>query len=152
MANVAISELPEADLPLDGTEDTVIVQDGATKRCSTQDIADVLGIPKEYRAVASQTGTSAPTVATPVKNSLSGAIVYTRSSTGIYVGTLAGAFPAGKTWFNERTQYLALVDKFVYFVRFNDDSFNIFVKTAATDTFVDLQYSDLVNVSILVYP
>lgn len=36
-----ISEMVEADLPLDGTEDMEIVQDGFTRRCSTQDVADL---------------------------------------------------------------------------------------------------------------
>lgn len=41
MAQVKISELTEANLPLDGTEDLPVVQDGVTVRCSTQDIADL---------------------------------------------------------------------------------------------------------------
>lgn len=41
MANIKISELNEATLPLDGTEDLPIVDAGVTKRCSTQDIADL---------------------------------------------------------------------------------------------------------------
>lgn len=41
MADVKISELTEANLPLDGTEDLPIVEGGVTKRCSTQDIADL---------------------------------------------------------------------------------------------------------------
>lgn len=41
MADIKISELTEANLPLDGTEDLPIVQDGVTKRVSTQDIADL---------------------------------------------------------------------------------------------------------------
>lgn len=38
-----ISEMTEADLPLDGTEDIEIVQSGVTRRCSTQDVADLAG-------------------------------------------------------------------------------------------------------------
>jgi len=43
MADIKISELTEAD-PLDGTEDLPIVQDAATVRCSTQDIADLASV------------------------------------------------------------------------------------------------------------
>lgn len=43
MADKKISELTEANLPLDGTEDLPIVQGGSTVRCSTQDIADLAG-------------------------------------------------------------------------------------------------------------
>ena len=38
---IKISELNEAGLPLDGTEDLAIVEAGVTKRCSTQDIANL---------------------------------------------------------------------------------------------------------------
>lgn len=49
-----------------------------------------------YTALISQTGTSDPTV-TVLQNTLSGTPVWTRSSTGVYVATLTGAFPANKT-------------------------------------------------------
>lgn len=49
-----------------------------------------------YAALLNQTGTDAPT-ATVIYNGLSGLIVWTRFTNGEYRGTLAGAFPAGKT-------------------------------------------------------
>lgn len=49
---------------------------------------------KNYVARLSQSGTAAPT-ATIFENSI-GAIVWTRTSAGNYVGTLTGAFPAAK--------------------------------------------------------
>jgi len=51
---------------------------------------------KSYVAVLNQTGTSAP-VATVLENSLSGTIVWSYVSTGIYDATLAGAFNSSKT-------------------------------------------------------
>ena len=51
---------------------------------------------KVYRALLTQSGTSVPTV-TVLENSLGGTVVWTRDSIGNYVGTLAGAFPSGKT-------------------------------------------------------
>jgi hypothetical protein len=51
---------------------------------------------KSYVALMSQTGTAAPT-AIQLENSL-GNIVWTRSSAGIYNGTLSGAFPITKTF------------------------------------------------------
>lgn len=45
MADQKISELTEATLPLDGTEDIVLVQGAVSKRCSTQDVADLVNIP-----------------------------------------------------------------------------------------------------------
>jgi len=49
-----------------------------------------------YVATLVQTGTAAP-VATVLENGLSGAVVWTRTGKGIYVGTLTGAFTSGKT-------------------------------------------------------
>lgn len=51
---------------------------------------------KVYTALLSQSGTSAPT-ATVLENTLGGTIVWTRSNTGQYVGTLTGAFTDQKT-------------------------------------------------------
>lgn len=47
---------------------------------------------KNYITTLTQTGTSAPTVATPFVNQLSAAIVWTYVSSCIYDGTLANAF------------------------------------------------------------
>jgi len=52
-------------------------------------------LPLKYVALISQTGTSAPTV-TVLENTI-GSIVWTRSATGNYEGTLTGAFTASKT-------------------------------------------------------
>lgn len=49
------------------------------------------GSVKVYKALLSQTGTSAP-VARVYQNNLGGEVVWTRDGTGIYVGTLAGKF------------------------------------------------------------
>jgi len=49
---------------------------------------------KEYVASLSQTGTDAP-VATVLKNTLGGTLVWSRGSAGLYQATLAGAFPTG---------------------------------------------------------
>lgn len=52
---------------------------------------------KVYRALLTQSGTSAP-VATVLENSLGGTIVWTRNDAGDYFGTLAGAFTNNKTF------------------------------------------------------
>jgi hypothetical protein len=51
---------------------------------------------KTYVALISQSGTAAP-VATVLENTLGGAVVWSRSVTGQYVGTLTSAFTPGKT-------------------------------------------------------
>ncbi len=52
---------------------------------------------KVYRALLTQTSTAAP-VATVLENSLGGMVVWTRTDTGDYLGTLVGAFTASKTF------------------------------------------------------
>ena len=60
------------------------------------DILDANGKPltKDYRALISQTGTSAPSVI-EFENTI-GAIVWTRLAVGKYMGTLVGAFTINK--------------------------------------------------------
>lgn len=59
--------------------------------------AKSLNVPKVYRAIITQSSTSAPT-ATVFENSLGKVITWTRSAAGQYVGTATGAFTAGKTF------------------------------------------------------
>lgn len=54
---------------------------------------------KVYTALLNQTGTNAP-VATVLENTLGGTVVWTRNSPGLYIATLIGAFPLGKTYGN----------------------------------------------------
>jgi hypothetical protein len=68
--------------------------DPAASRTTLQ-ISDA-GHVKVYRALLTQTGTSAPT-ATVLENTI-GSIVWTRTTVGTYKGTLTGAFTIGKTW------------------------------------------------------
>jgi len=51
---------------------------------------------KTYYALMTQSGTGAPT-ATVIENTLGGTVVWTRSITGEYTGTLTGAFTNNKT-------------------------------------------------------
>lgn len=54
---------------------------------------------KKYVALMSQTGTDAPT-AIILENTI-GNIIWTYDSVGIYIGTLAGAFPINKVWISQ---------------------------------------------------
>ena len=54
---------------------------------------------KVYSALITQTGTAAPTVTILGENDL-GTIVWARTATGVYTGTLAAAFVASKTHVN----------------------------------------------------
>ncbi len=99
MAKEKISELTAA-ATLDGTELVPVVQDGETVRTTAQDIADLGGGGASYLkyvALLTQTGTEAPTEII-LENSLSGAITWTRSDIGVYVGTLEAEFTIEKTF------------------------------------------------------
>lgn len=52
---------------------------------------------KKYVALITQTGTNNPN-ALVLENTLGGTVVWTRSSTGVYYGTLTGVFTNLKTW------------------------------------------------------
>lgn len=84
--NYALSELKVNDKLLASDGDT-----GATKNVSPEDVADLNGGATIYRAFLSQSGTNAP-IAVVVGPNTIGDIIWTRSTTGIYVGTLANAF------------------------------------------------------------
>ena len=100
-----------------------------------------------YTALMSQTGVNAPT-AVVLQNTLSGTIVWTRTSPGLYVGTLAGAFPVNKTWCIS-INGIGNHEIVCRIHRANDNQVEIY----ATDTNVfddDLMVN--VNVKIEVYP
>ena len=59
-------------------------------------VSDILPTYTKYIALISQTSTSAPTVI-ELENTI-GPIVWTRLSTGVYEGTLTGAFTLDKTY------------------------------------------------------
>ena len=76
---------------LAGTGTRQVVAD-ASGNLSTQGVGY-----KVYTALLTQTGTSAP-ITTVLDNSLGGTIVWTRTGTGSYTGTLSGVFTNLKTW------------------------------------------------------
>lgn len=101
MAKIPYSEFVEgldAAAALDGTEPVVVLQGGVPVESTTQDIADLGGASYlKYVALLTQIGTDAP-VATVLENTLGGTVVWTYGGTGEYLGTLAGAFTAGKVF------------------------------------------------------
>jgi len=79
------------------TAPTATVGTNTTQIANTAFVQTAIGNYKKYVALLSQSGTNAPT-ATVLENTLGGTIVWTRNSTGLYTGTLAGVFTANKTW------------------------------------------------------
>ena len=75
---------------------------------------------KKYVALMTQTGTAAPTV-TVLENTI-GDIVWTRASTGLYRGTLIGAFTLDKTY---AMMSVTLIDGIVNVFRFSNDTVRV---------------------------
>lgn len=84
--NYAVGTLKVNDKLLASDGDT-----GATKNVSPEDVAELNGGASIYRAFLTQSGTNAPTAVVVGPNTI-GDIVWTRTTTGIYVGTLTNAF------------------------------------------------------------
>ena len=81
----------------------IVEQDGITTTNLTvtstlngRAVSDILPTYKKYIALITQSSTSAPSVI-ELENTI-GPIVWTRTATGIYFGTLTGAFTASKTY------------------------------------------------------
>ena len=67
-----------------------------TQTLNGRAVSDILPTYKKYIALISQSSTAAPTVI-ELENTI-GPIIWTRNSTGIYYGTLAGVFTVDKTY------------------------------------------------------
>lgn len=79
------------------TAPTATAGTNTTQIATTAFVQAAIGNYKKYVALLSQSGANAPT-ATVLENTLGGTVVWTRNSTGLYTGTLAGVFTANKTW------------------------------------------------------
>lgn len=89
-----------------------------------------VGQTKVYTALITQTSTNPPTVEI-LKNTL-GNIIWTRTGTGAYVGTLTGAFPETKTWVMiNQEDWMSDTGKFAMHRNNNDDSVYIDTFNAA---------------------
>jgi hypothetical protein len=88
-ANVATGDL----IPIVDISDTTDASSGTTKKITAGELG--LNV-KRYIALLAQAADQNPT-ATVLENTLSAAIVWARTSTGLYTGTLSNAFTVGKT-------------------------------------------------------
>lgn len=133
MSNKRISELTTSSVPIKSTDYLeVSVYNGSTYD-SKKVSSDYLKPYKVYTALLTQSGTSAPT-ATVLENTI-GSIVWARSASGDYNGTLTGAFTASKTFVSLTLNY-AGTSVTGYGVRSNDNV--VLVQTIdATNTGVD---------------
>lgn len=99
-----------------------------------------------YTALLSQSDTDAPT-ATVLENTLGGTVVWTRDEEGVYIGTLAGAFTAEKTWCSVTGDGDSPFGAAA--VRTTDDTVQ-FYTLDATGTFID--GFSILSLEIRVYP
>ena len=98
MADTKISAMSAAGA-LDGSELVPIVQGGANVRTTVTAIATGGAITwKLYQAAIVQAGDTSDPTATVIGSNLTGTPVWTRSSKGTYIATLAGVFLAAKTF------------------------------------------------------
>ena len=114
-----------------------------------QEITSISPTPnyKIYRALLTQTSTSAPT-STIIENTLSGDIVWTRNSPGNYTGTLTGEFLLGKTFYPTYGSTNGL-DRF-FMHRIDDNTFKIYTLSYdETTSLDDLLYNT--PIEIIVY-
>jgi hypothetical protein len=94
MAGVKVTDLPV--LATTDPEDVLYIVDTSDNLSKQIAVEDFLGY-KVYTALLTQSGTDAP-IATVLKNTLGGEIVFTYDNIGIYTGTLTGAFTENKTF------------------------------------------------------
>jgi hypothetical protein len=127
MASKKITALTAYATPLD--TDVLPIVDlvgNETKKIKVGDLLTAVSVmPKVYKAYISQYGVADPTVV-EIINTI-GAIVWTRSAGGTYIGTLAGAFPAATTFFmlGGNTQGLGTTSK-AYIQRASDNILEIY--------------------------
>lgn len=96
--SIKISELTAAGA-LTGTELVPVVQSGATKRTTTQDIAGLGGAGYlVYTATLAATSGNAPTETVVHADTIGGTITYAYSTVGVYPITRTGDFASGKVF------------------------------------------------------
>lgn len=131
---------------------TTQISDGSTA-AGKSSIADyqslILGY-KEYTGYFTQIGTSVPTVSV-TNNTLGGTVVWTRTSAGIYIGTLAGAFTNSKTFIPTMNQQLPVANKTVFMIPSGLDFITVIVRLITDGSFADLNFSESMAISIKVY-
>lgn len=111
---------------------------------------------KEYKALFTQTGTSAPNPI--ILSNTIGTIVWTRDSVGSYLGTLDGAFDDTKTLNNIFGEFNGIANTYIpisdqssitgYYTMYLNSSNEIWLITV-DETFTPIEYSTLLTVTKL---
>lgn len=109
--SLKISELTETTSATT-TDVLPVVNGGATKKITVENLRAALGVPREYIARLTQSGTSAPLVVSTLANTTGATASYARSAKGTYTLTFSSAV-------------LADTNKCVVHVGSNDELFSI---------------------------
>lgn len=144
--SVKISELPDASLPLDGTEIVPLVQSGITCKADVSDLRPY----KVYVALLTQSGTNAP-VATVLENTLGGTVVWSYNDIGDYAATLNNAFTENKTLLFFGNANVASDAVKIGFYRLTDDVLSL-TTADGSDTLANDLMQNSTSIQILVYP
>lgn len=108
--------------------------------------------PKVYVALLTQSGTDAP-VATVLKNTLGGTVVWTRDGAGLYIATLANAFVLNKTTpidFAARTGYDGFNSIFGNYFSTNQYTLDTYLNTDLAQKADDVLGNTLIKIEV--YP
>lgn len=105
--------------------------------------------PKVYIALLTQSGTDAP-VATVLKNTLGGEVVWSYDAVGQYEGTLVGAFTANKTAIFHNLPFQQSSDEILIKVVTNGE--DIIRVGVVNDAFASFNGIDSLSIKIEVYP
>ncbi len=155
-----IHNLPAASLPLDGTEDMVVVQFGVTKRCSTQDAGN-LGHPiipyKEYTVLMSNSGGTITVI--QLKNTIgdgsnngSTDIAWTVPSNGVLEGDMSSnPFTSNKTYIPGTTLIAGSVGYFVSVILLSSGTIQLGIRKYDNTASSTPNFS-LLPIKLLVYP
>lgn len=148
MATVKVSQLTEKTAP---HKDDLLVISDMENNISKKVKYGTIRPYKVYVALLTQAGTDAP-VATVLENTLGGTVVWTRSAAGSYLGTLANAFTANKTFLFPPTAYSSadFNDWQLLLVRNNANAVLVTTSTAGGTTGADDILSE-VPIEIRVY-
>lgn len=93
--SLKISELTETTSATT-TDVLPVVNGGATKKITVENLRAALGVPREYIARLTQSGTSAPLVVSTLANTTGATASYARSAKGTYTLTFSSAVLADK--------------------------------------------------------
>jgi len=134
-------------VPTGGATGEVLAKASATD--GDVEWVDPIGGVKEYVALLSQNGENAP-VATVLKNTLGGTVVWTYASVGNYNATLIGAFIENKVFLPKGLIRGVIGDEFYFtMIRQSDDVVSLLVQT---ELMVELDGFGNIPIKIEVYP